>query len=418
MKKLIFGIFGILLSINVLAQKNSYAIFGKPWIANNNFLLEYAQNNGFDTLNENIFHVPLVIRIYKGEKDSRPNFQEIKKNISNLNRVFADNNCKIDFYVSDVIFKQNNKYSFFKYFRGFVLKSTFNNTPKLIDVLLVNRFVKEKGEQVSYYTGSCNLSNKSVIISYNCPASGFAHEIGHSFGLKHVFKNCDKGSRKQESADTSQWRKGLLKRGFNNEINGDGLRDTYASKNLVNLTDSIGNITEDLYDKWGNKYTPQVNNIMGYTFNKNIRTEFTELQKKLMFYNINSSKIAKYYKNPKCKADQYEYDDDLQAPTILDSKQEQKHNFHLVLVKGKKFENKDIDCFKFSKKEDSIIKISGQIEILIEVFNNNKEKIANFTKNKNEDLIIDIKDYDKNYYLKLMPKNKEYNENFYTIIKQ
>ena len=408
-------------------------IFHKPWIGNNQFLTNYIINNGIDTINSPLYAIPIKLWVYKSSDSSQTtNDKYIKQLIQNLNTLHRLNNTHITFYVSEIKYFTNKKYAQFRYYTDFPIKTTLHHNKKLLNISIVESLTKSGKKNRNYhFTGSYNTLSNSVITIAQCHPSGICHETGHYLGLKHPHKSYNRGKRHQESVSRTQMRKGIFIRGYNCEINGDGLSDTYAQPNLNKCVDNNCHYIGTQTDRWGNQYKPQTDNIMSYPPNKNCRTTFTPMQKAVMLYTLENKKKSANWriktdsiKRPQ-HPDRYEPDFSPEIATLLQPEYSQLHTLHQRVNKKGKPISDDYDWLKIDYKNYTIqpkititIINSTTDNINIETYDVNKKKINKYT--TNSQLEIELENCQaKIQFLKVTPeknnqtKHLEYKINFF-----
>ena len=384
--------------------------FHKPWIGNNKFLTDYLQEIGYETKSLPLYSVP--VKFYVFGKNNAPDIQDVKETMQNLNSLNLKNNTLISFYLADVKFVRKKKFDKFGYYSQFPFQSFLRHDKNVMNVFLVSKLKKPgKKNKNLEYTGACNNVNHTVIISSKNDASVIAHEVGHYFVLKHPHKNYDKGKHRQEAVNRDVFRGGLFVRGRNCEICGDGLSDTYAQPHLVKNTDRQCNyLSPDLTDRRGDKYMPQLDNIMSYTTGKQCRRNFTPMQKAVMLYEASKKKNADLWQLRRTFADEFEPDFSPQIATLLKDKILQDHNFHKTVLKKNKITDQDVDFMRFTigKKVNaakSRIVVSGKAALKAVIFyteNDDLKVFKEFSKKGDEKLEISLKGFSSgSYFIKI-----------------
>ena len=423
MKIIYLYIFLFLFSTNIYAQifQDDFCaynenIFSKtlnkePWRGNNDFFTNYLQENSFSE-NKIYYRVPLTFWLYKDNKGRTGATElDIKKNINLLNYYFISNEVGIVFYLSEIIKINKTRRTVFGYYFEAPLVTTINRNKESINIHFVNILQKNKiRKKTLYYKGTYNNFNKSIIIVKYNTKSGLTHEMGHYFNLHHPHKNWDKGKFKQEAVNR-ELKKGLFKKKYNCEINGDGLSDTPAEPVLLNNFQDDCTYTGDLTDNWGDKYRPATNNIMSYQRYKSCREIFTEQQKIVMLYTAKKNRNNKGWssKNLQYNFDNFEPDNTKAMYNEINLNVRQYHTLHKT-YKGKHKEDtdNDIDYLRFNPKTDSL----KQIEIIFSqgkysfpkiqiTITNELNKIISQQLIKEECSIILDNILNRNYYIRI-----------------
>ncbi len=247
-----------------------------------------------------IREIPIKAWVWRNDDGSgNINLAQVKQLIGILNQLFT-NNTNIRFYLLCDITEINNS------------NVTNNGDAHFEDICLLN---KESGAINVHFIISSNsnwggkahfpdalnpgLRYTCVVGEYNITAMGstLAHEIGHTLGLYHTHNagrswshsnNSGCGDCHQESVSRSKRQElgciGTYQR-LKCEVNGDFLCDTAAdpelSGSLVNY--NLCNYTSSNTDNWGVVWTPNVQNIMSYSY-YTCRNYFSPLQVGKMNY--------------------------------------------------------------------------------------------------------------------------------------
>ncbi len=343
---------------NFCLTKSNSSSNSTPWIGNNDFLLDYLQKYPLLDSSYIYYRIPICFHIYNTSPSAIKNFySDVKKIIKRINTIYSNNHTGIFFYISDIIFIDKASHLVVSYYTEAPIISSLNKNIYSIniyyvDVLQINTFGVKK-----YNQGVYNSLTKSITIIKRSSQTTLAHEIGHFLGLKHPHRNWNKSKRKQESVSRTR-KMSFFSNKLNCEVNGDGLSDTPAEPNLSNFSDADCNYIGDTEDNWGDKYCPNVNNIMSYPINRTCRTNFTTMQKAVMLYTADNYDVSYIWKN--CKnnihfsADNFEPDDNIYQLTPLTS-DNQYHTFHLVpsKISGQYIANKQdwfsIDSGSYNK---------------------------------------------------------------------
>ncbi len=335
----------------------------KPWIGNNQFLLDYLKNYPALDSGKIYFRIPVVFWLYGMPPTS---IKEVKRNLENLNYYFTLNNTGIRFYLADVRYVEKKSKNVINFYTEAPVISTTHRVKGVLNIHLVNLLVKNGLRKKKFVTGVHNQGNATIVLSRANSPSSLAHEAGHFLGLEHPHKDWDKGKRKQECVSRTRTFPGKNIRIC--EVNGDGLSDTPAEPDLYNYTDDSCHYTGHLRDAWGDLYKPNTDNIMSYTKNRRCRNKFTTMQKAVMLYTAEHKKFSQFWaaseNNLHYNFDEYEPDNDKRIATTLKINQIQYHTFHKTFLGPKKRQvDNDTDWFKFR------IDTSGKYSI---VFKNGK----------------------------------------------
>ncbi len=330
------------------------------WHGDNQFLDYYLENYELDS-NKIYYRVPITFWLYQDDEGKIGASEiNVKREMNNLNYYYYKNKTGISFYLADIKIKQKTNRQVLGYYIEAPYITTVNKDNGSVNIHLVKNLQKNKiSGKKTYYNGTYNGFNKSIIaVRYNSDA-GLSHEIGHYFGLNHPHKNWDKGKYMQESVSRLKIKGGKR----NCEVNGDKLCDTPAEPALTKYMDKDCNYIGDLTDNWGEKYRPATDNIMSYQRHKTCREAFTKQQKAVMLYklerNINSKSWATSPGNLKYTFDIYEPDDTkiMSNEIFLDSLQY--HTFHKIYKgKQKKDASDKIEWLRFKCVFEKPTKIS------------------------------------------------------------
>lgn len=224
---------------------------------------------------------------------------QVNQVINGLNQLFS-NNTNIRFYLLCEISEMNNS-------------DIANDGDQYFDQMCL--YYKESGainvhfiiDSNSDWGGKAHFPNDSTVgLRYTCAIEQhsvsemgaiLAHEIGHTLGLYHTHSagrswshtnNGGCGDCHQESVSRTR-RQNLGCIGTNNElkcdVNGDFLCDTAADPELSSplVQYQACNYTSSYTDNWGEIWTPNVNNIMSYSY-YTCRNYFSPLQVGKMNY--------------------------------------------------------------------------------------------------------------------------------------
>lgn len=438
LKKIFFSFF-ILISINlqIFSQIqedfcSSPAISDKkfqelPWYGNNQYLKNILDSNGyykndFD-FDKVLFRVPIKLWVYcdnlggNGLSDS-----EIKCWMTDLNMYNISNNTGFLYYLRDVERVKNSNRQIMGYYIEANWAQIFNKTSNCLNIHIV-KAIKRKfllGRASTALRGLYNGFTRSILVREICPSTTLAHEIGHYFGLYHPHRNHKKGRCKQEAVNRTRKFKGcLFKSGLICEKSGDGLCDTPAEPDLRGSVDTSCRYIGNAFDKWGDYYYPNTDNIMSYPEHVECRQKFTAGQIGVMIHYANEMKIsgwnAKDNSNKQYIFDKYEPDYNKETASYISLNSSQKHTFHKKFVSKKKQDlDKDIDWVKFEIPEKNIsLEIETQkgkyleadTEIVLfdeydtEIARNNNRKKSKFSKISLKNLRVGW------YFLKIIKHN-------------
>ncbi|MBN2664342.1 MAG: hypothetical protein JXR68_11885 [Bacteroidales bacterium] len=373
MKKNIYLTIIILLLYSNLYPQNNIGFCGYnnsldtrkyPWKGNNQFLLDYIKNYPLLDSSRIYYYVPICFHIYKNSKISEANFYDDIKNVmGRLNYTYISNKTGLFFYISDIVFYDEPNHFIVSYYTEAPFISNKNKHPFSINVYYIDVLQSNFLGNKNYYQGVFNPLTNSITVIKHSSKTTLAHEIGHFFGLKHPHYHSNRSKLKQESVSRTRT-KGFFKKRLNCEVNGDYLADTPAEPDLSDLSDSDCNYTGNITDNWGDKYNPNVNNIMSYTANRACRTNFTLMQRAAMLYTAENFIYSYLWKN--CDqnihftVDAFEPDDNIYQSNEI-STLKQYHSFNLYparIVNQLKYNN--IDWFSVPA---SFLHENTQIEI-------------------------------------------------------
>lgn len=374
MKKLFVIIF-LILSFSSFAQTeldfcaydNNLDPRKYPWKGNNQFLLDYIKKYPAIDSGQIYFRVPICIHYFKDKRvPDRIIIDDLKLEIYRLNKIYAFNNTGIFFYLSEINFYDNRKHFVASYYTEAPFISNKNKHPYSINVYYVRTLQSSFLKKKKTYRGVYNPLTNSITVMTKKSSSTLAHEIGHYFGLKHPHQNWKSSKLKQESVSRTR-RSGFLKTKLNCETNGDFLADTPAEPDLNLFSDSLCKYTgaDTILDHWGDPYTPNTNNIMSYTNERDCRDNFTLMQRAAMLYTAENDPNAYLWKNCKSNiqftADNYEPDDYIYQYTELQTDIKQYHTFHMIpsRVKNKYLPN-NTDWLRINA---DFVKINPKINI-------------------------------------------------------
>lgn len=291
---------------------DSTTFVNKPWIGNNQFLIDIAdsvgygnqaipksESGGFDPIA--VYWIPVKAWVYNDNNGTGGiDEAEVEESIARLNEFFAgevnDNgnahsHTLIQFYLRCSIgFINNSNYA-------------FNPSDSEIDAMWNNHH-ETAAMNIHYIQDHNSLagrgrfpgSNKSftcmVITNDNRHLDGvLPHEVGHALDVLHPHQgrcsgdNSDCGNCRQEAVSRAKIQPvGCLNFSGDKkcEVNGDGLCDTEADPNInfnvVGTTYQGGGT-----DNWDDSWNPDVFNIMSYS-NPSITERFSTSQIAIMYY--------------------------------------------------------------------------------------------------------------------------------------
>lgn len=398
-------------------------MFGKPWIAHNDFLETYLQNIGYDTITQPLYAIPCVVRVYKGKDEKSPSDSDIKRMFTDLNALFTSNKTLLSFYIADIRYYNKNKFSKFGFYTDFPIQSLWRHDRKLLNYCIVYNLTKPgKANKNLLYTGACNSLNNTVVAVSRANYTVIAHETAHAFGLHHTHRYYKRSSRKQESVSRTKIRHGLFKSGLNCEINGDGLSDTEAQPYLGTNVTSKCVLKKDfnLTDNYGDLYRPQLDNLMSYPSNKSCRTKFTRQQIAVMLWTADQKPDSYKHKliegsQMQCDFDSYEPDNSFECADLIQDDSLRYHTFHAVCNKRGKYIFNDVDFVKIVidtlAANHKILSVSNRntasaANIAVEIFDEFHNHVADFEKPINQNLDIDLSTFRQgSYFIKLYEKN-------------
>lgn len=269
-------------------------------------------------LTSTIFQIPVTAWVYGNGTDNGIDDAKVQRYINRINQYFKSNDVRIFLYLRPVIERRANT-TFYSgistQVQGINMIST-NRVDNTLNIHFIHTSTFSRSGSVNPWEGygySCYVATSG---NYDEQSANFLiHEIGHTLGLLHTHRsrstpnggaalgnNALDGNCWQEAVSRSKTQ-GLLcnNRGkLKCELNGDGLCDTDADPNLMNL---VGNhrVSADCNsyvpmsndnnkykkDNWGDNWLPVGNNnalsnIMSHS-RWGCRTAFTPLQKGIMY---------------------------------------------------------------------------------------------------------------------------------------
>ncbi|MCK5537840.1 MAG: zinc-dependent metalloprotease [Bacteroidales bacterium] len=301
------------------------------------------------------YRVPLKFWIYtKKDGSGNVNKEDIKKFMSDLNHYNIINKTGFRYYLSGIDYIKKNRHHRLGYYWEAPIQSFIHKEKGAINVFIAGNI--RKGNTT--VRGTYNKISKSVLTKQHTSRTSLAHEIGHYFGLLHPHRGYNANKCKQEAVNRNRVYKGcLLKHGKICEKSGDKLCDTPAEPRLSKAVNRNCEYTGDFKDNWGEKYTPDINNIMSYPAYRRCRDRFTPGQVALMLYTAEKNKYAKYWtatknnqpKNIQFAFDRFEPDNDLEMASEIKTENTHYHSFHSIFKgKGKKTEKDNVDWVKFT----------------------------------------------------------------------
>lgn len=313
---------------------DSTVFMKKPWIGNNQFLLDILDSIGygqtaipklasgaFDPFAEN--WIPIKAWVYNDNSgDGGISEAEVEESIEMLNEYFAGefnntgnahSHMLIQFYLRcSVGYINNSNYA-------------YNPSDSEIDAMWDNyhetaalniHFIQSHDDLAG--RGRFPGGNKSftcMVATNHLDGNQFnnfhlnatlPHEVGHAFDVSHPHRgrcwfnsdNSDCANCHQEAVSRAKIQPvgcGNLSGDLKCEVNGDGLCDTEADPKLINdndesLVQQIGTglpwvfeYTGGGTDNWGDSWTPDVYNIMSYS-DRRARERFSSSQIAIMHY--------------------------------------------------------------------------------------------------------------------------------------
>ncbi|MBN2891995.1 MAG: hypothetical protein JXL97_09020 [Bacteroidales bacterium] len=398
------------------ASDNRFSLFNnKKWINNNDFLLEYIKNYPLLDSDYVYFRIPVVLHIYLNPREKKERiYPDIKRLIERLNDINKGNKTGFQFYLSDVIFINNQRHLKAGYIIEAPMISSKNQNKQAINIYYVNILQSKFFKNKTNYHGTYNSFNNSIISIRHASQTTLTHEIGHFFGLKHPHNHWKRGKSRQESVSRSQT-KGLLAKKTVCEVNGDGLSDTPAEPNLSKFTDKDCNYIGEITDAWGEPYHPNTNNIMSYPGNRACRDNFTTMQKSVMLYTASHKKQSNIWSNTPENIhftfDNLEPDDyfEMASEIILD--ENQYHTFHnSITYKRKLLKTNNTDFLTFSIKFNSQIFLNiekGNYDFpTIEIIIYDVKRNVVFSKTISESIKIPLNNLNGKYFIRLVCINE------------
>jgi GEVED domain/Secretion system C-terminal sorting domain/Pregnancy-associated plasma protein-A len=211
--------------------------------------------------------VPLQAHIVRDNAGSGGlTYETLNKGLANLNYVYKP--AGIEFYWSGVPDYANN--SDYYDFNAQApdsdteagIRALFTVASNAINIYYVDKIITSTGFEASgyaYYPGDAAIYN-FILMDKDYQANEvngtFAHELGHFFNLAHTFDGTSNGNMHANAENVP--RSGV---NANCSTKGDLICDTQADPNGA-LTGCV--YTGGGSDKFGNPYTPPVDNIMSY----------------------------------------------------------------------------------------------------------------------------------------------------------
>ncbi len=332
------------------------------WYNNNEQLYNFLDSIGYyDDVRTIFYQVPLKFWIYrKSDKTGGASDQEIKTYIMNLNFYNAKNNTGFRYYLQDVEYINSDRHTIMGYYWELGWQTMLNKEDNCINVHIVDE-INKMGNKLF---GTYNYLSEAVVVKRVSSATSLTHEIGHYFGLFHPHRNWDKRKGKQEPVSRTRRFDGIFDKRIMCEVNGDALCDTPAEPSLSNDVTENCLYTGMQFDKWGDQYKPNTDNIMSYPTYRQCRKNFTAGQIAVMLKTASENSTAKnwYVGNGNIviyDADIFEPDNLPTMATEIPLNTLQYHTFHRIFIKKGKNEEESIDWVKFN------VTVAGDYEIVI-----------------------------------------------------
>ena len=317
-----------------------------PWYNNNQYLIDYLNNRGYyggsqfrTSCPTARYLIPLKVHVYRnnaGNVISNLDQVAVETLISQVNALFLNTNSDIQFYITDIEFKNNesNRTGIDNFFETSFMFSSQRVAGALNLHLVRSSNFTGLGYAITPFIPSTQISNINSIkwscyvetAGNNIPsiASTTAHELGHTLGLLHTHhpgRVISLAFNEENATISNGCYQEMVSRSRENkfvqgcfatdgdkkcEINGDFLCDTDADPgsgfeddgNGVTLKEVTGindnpscsyqnyNFGSDYNeDNDNDAWTPPVHNLMSYsTFT--CQNEFTPMQIGQMWYYI------------------------------------------------------------------------------------------------------------------------------------
>lgn len=186
--------------------------------------------------------------------------------LANLNSTFAD--AAIEFYyLEEPSFANSTALFDFNENEGETesdVTGLFTTAFNAVNIYVVNSITLNGGFQAAGYayfpwdSPSSNIVFMTRSAMGGAPNGTLSHEFGHYFSVYHTFESTQNGTTAPETEHVARF--GANK---NCEAAGDYLCDTPADPNAGNV-ESDCSITGSGNDRFGDPYTPDVDNIMSY----------------------------------------------------------------------------------------------------------------------------------------------------------
>ncbi len=129
------------------------------------------------------YSIPTKIWVY-GSNDNAPTFDDIKWTMQNLNKLNAENETHISYYLLEVEYVAKKKFNKTGFYSQMPWQSITRHDKNMLNIHLVPKLKKGGSDN---YTGVCFGPNGCVTIAAGEDPSVVAHEVGHFLGLKHAF---------------------------------------------------------------------------------------------------------------------------------------------------------------------------------------------------------------------------------------
>jgi len=248
------------LSANVMAQQ-CYSLLPE----NYQIPLEATRAPLKKVFRNDVIRVPLTIHFVRGNSASYSvNVNVLARHIKKANEVFSE--AGIEFYMCSYP-NLVTEFSTYNFYNSDGLHDRFG-VPNTLNIYYVER-IEEFGTQAFAKLPDERDPSNSMIVMDGFQDEGiFIHELGHYFGLLHT----------HETINGIEWVNGQ-----NCSTAGDGICDTPADPNLLNVNFFGCTFSGRLLDQNGEPYKPSTSNFMSYT-KSHCRKDFTPTQYSIMRY--------------------------------------------------------------------------------------------------------------------------------------